>query len=79
MWTREYWPDSVNGVQGAIEKVASGVAEIYYHAKSMNLVLVDGTGQKVGIRAVDIMQFEKDELPELLTLEGAPAQAGGTK
>jgi len=69
VWSRDHWPDSFNGIREAVDKVEGGVAEIYYHYASMNLVLVDATGQKIGIRSVDIMQFETELISELFKLE----------
>jgi len=74
VWSRDHWPDSFNGIREAVKKVEGGIAEIYYHYASMNLVLVDATGQKIGIRSVDIMQFETELIPELFKLESSTGE-----
>jgi hypothetical protein len=70
-WTREHDPDSCNGIAAAIGKVRGAVIGIYYCYKKMNLVLIDEAGQKIGIRSVDIMQFETELIPELFKLKSS--------
>lgn len=52
VWSHDHWPDSCNDIDGAIDKLPSGVTGIYWHAPSLNLILVGPGGVKVGIRSV---------------------------
>jgi hypothetical protein len=54
VWTRDNWPTSYNDVPGAIRKLQHGIAGVYYHRPSMNLVLIDTMGEKVGIRSTKL-------------------------
>jgi hypothetical protein len=51
VWTHDNWPDSYNDVQKALQKCAHGITGVYFHWPSMNLVLLNASGEKVGIRS----------------------------
>lgn len=54
VWTRDNWPTSYNDVPGAIGRLQHGIAGVYFHRPSMNLVLIDSMGEKVGIRSTKL-------------------------
>lgn len=49
-YSHDNYPDSFNGVPDALEKIRRPVA-MWYHTPSMNLVILDDSGVKVGIRS----------------------------
>lgn len=53
---RLHWPDSFNDALEAAEKI-SKLSRMYWHAPSLNLVLVDESGMKVGIRSTSLSTF----------------------
>lgn len=55
VWTRANWPDSFNDVSEAIQKCGDGITGAYFHRPSLNLVLLDKVGKKVGIRSTSLM------------------------
>lgn len=76
VWTRDNWPDSFNDVGGAVAKLSAGVAAVYFHRQSLNLVLVAPDGTKVGIRSTAIMKFGvglHQDVSALGTLQGVQA------
>lgn len=54
VWSKGNWPDSFNDPVEAVNRLPDGVAAIYYHGPSMNLVLVGARGEKVGIRSTSL-------------------------
>lgn len=75
VWTHENWPDSYNNVQDALQKCAHGITGVYYHKPSMNLVILNVTGEKVGIRSsslvIPFVGLKKEEAFKLGRLKKA--------
>lgn len=72
VWTYDHWPDSYNDVEGAVAKLSKGITGVYWHASSLNLVLLGAQGERVGIRSVDLMtplRSRSGALSLLLTLK----------
>jgi len=61
---RKNWPTSFNDVYESIERL-SKLAAVYYHYPSMNLVLVDESGEQIGIRSVDLTTFGHIREPQV--------------
>lgn len=53
---RKNWPTSFNAPLEAMNKIKK-LAGAYYHFPSMNVVLVDASGEQVGIRSIDMTIF----------------------
>lgn len=49
--TKDNYPDSYNNVLEAVQKLPHGITGVYFHVRSLNLVLLGPMGEKVGIRA----------------------------
>lgn len=78
-WSRDNWPTSCNDVEGALGRLQYGITGVYYHRPSMNLVLVDPAGERVGIRSTALtgpfgLKTEKNlkEIRALGRLKKAP-------
>ena len=54
--SHDNYPDSFNDVPGALVKIHHPVA-MWYHNPSMNLVILDDSGAKVGIRSTCLRIF----------------------
>lgn len=54
--SHDNYPDSFNDVPGALAKIHRPVA-MWYHNPSMNLVILDESGAKVGIRSTCLRIF----------------------
>lgn len=52
-----YGPDSYNDVEEAIQKCHGGITGVYWHSRSMNLVLLSASGEAVGIRSTALAVF----------------------
>ena len=67
---RKNWPTSFNDVRGALRRLKK-LAGVYYHYPSMNLVLVDESGKKIGIRSGDLSMLgfvRREQMEKLLQL-----------
>lgn len=53
---RLHWPDSYNDAFEAAKQITK-LARIYWHGPSLNLVLVDESGKKIGIRSTSLSTF----------------------
>ena len=53
---RKNYPTSANDVDGALRRLSELIA-VYYHCPSMNLILVDASGEQIGIRSNDLSLF----------------------
>jgi hypothetical protein len=51
-WSKDGWPDSFNTTKEALGKIGYPIA-MWYHCPSMNLVIENDDGTKVGIRSTD--------------------------
>lgn len=65
VWSHDNTPDSYNDVTSAVQKCSHGITGVYYHRPSMNLVLVNAAGEKIGIRStalvVPLVGLREDE------------------
>ena len=68
-YSNENVPDSYNNVSDALAKIHQPTA-IWYHNRSMNLVILDKSGEKIGIRSTELrVPFKDWQMGNLKILE----------
>lgn len=66
-------PTSYNDVQGALDRITVPTA-VYYNYQKMNLVIVDKSGELVGIRSVDLRELDGGQRNVQTLIDGLKAK-----